>query len=445
MLPTVPVKTPKQTDIESKSDTVEHRNSIRALFSSSLLGTPLILTTTVTWPLDLFISPQALSAYSDIQAYLTALRHTHLSVLSCWTALSAAQRQRRKWTGVTEGGTDEEVEARRRLGRAAWGTIRLMLFFIDQLQSHFMTDIIDVQHKRLLEQLGLETVLPAPVLGGSLRGSSLRGSISVRQTPTATKIRTAIPTPVTESGERREAGSPFSDTYSMPCDGQTLRSNRVPPTPNKAQGVYLDFLTLRQLHTLHLSFLREGLLIADFNLATVIRDILDTCRRFTGLVERWGGDVLPELLMEGINGEEVGKMVKERAQAVQQINDRLHELLTDFFGALLDTQNPGAADPDKSVADGGGSLSRTMRAAQISRMMSRQANFTAAAMNAKKSAKSKMQMDKEERELEADTLMARHIEQLLLRLDFNGVLTAWRLKEVDGDYSGGSVLIGRGL
>lgn len=25
--------------------------------------------------------------------------------------------------------------------------------------------------------------------------------------------------------------------------------------------------------------------------------------------------------MEGINGEEVGKMVKERAQAVQQIND----------------------------------------------------------------------------------------------------------------------------
>lgn len=247
MLPTIPMKTPKQTGIESKNDTVEHRNSIRAMFSSFLLGTPLILTTPVTWPLDLFISPQALSAYSDIQAYLTALRHTHLSVLSCWTTLSAAQRQRRKWTGVTEGGTDEEVEARKGLGRAAWGTIRLMLFFIDQLQSHFMTDIIDVQHKRLLEQLGLETVLSAPALGGSLRGSSLRGSISVRQTPTATKVRTAISTPVTESGERRRAASPFSDTYSVPCDGQTLRSNRAPPTPNKAQSVYLDFLTLRSV------------------------------------------------------------------------------------------------------------------------------------------------------------------------------------------------------
>lgn len=244
MLPTVPMKTSKQSGIES---TVEHRSSIRELFSSSLLGTPLILTTTVTWPLDLFISPQALSAYSDIQAYLTALRHTHLSVLSCWTTLSAAQRQRRKWTGVTEGGTDEEVGARRRLGRAAWGTIRLMLFFIDQLQSHFMTDIIAVQHKRLLRQLGLDTALAAPVPGGSVRGTSLRGSISVRQTPTAPKDRTVLPTPATENGERNRAASPFSDAYSVPCDGQTLRSNRAPPTPTKVQKVHLDFLTIRSV------------------------------------------------------------------------------------------------------------------------------------------------------------------------------------------------------
>lgn len=52
-----------------------------------------------------------------------------------------------------------------------------------------------------------------------------------------------------------------------------------------------------------------------------------------------------------------------------------------------------------------------MRAAQISRMMSRQASFTAAAVNAKNGAKNKMQVEKGERELEADTVMARHIEQ----------------------------------
>lgn len=52
--------------------------------------------------------------------------------------------------------------------------------------------------------------------------------------------------------------------------------------------------------------------------------------------------------------------------------------------------------------------------------MSRQASFTAAAMNAKNGAKNKMQVDKEERELEADTVMSRHIEQrklLMPRLD----------------------------
>lgn len=52
--------------------------------------------------------------------------------------------------------------------------------------------------------------------------------------------------------------------------------------------------------------------------------------------------------------------------------------------------------------------------------MSRQASFTSAAMNAKNGAKNKMQVDKEERELEADTVMSRHIEQrklLMPRLD----------------------------
>jgi len=71
----------------------------------------------------------------------------------------------------------------------------------------------------------------------------------------------------------------------------------------------------RQMHARHLSFVREGLLIADLDLAIIIRDILDTCKRFTGLVDRWGGDVLPELL-----DDQVGNLVKERAAAVHEIS-----------------------------------------------------------------------------------------------------------------------------
>ena len=73
------------------------------------------------------------------------------------------------------------------------------------------------------------------------------------------------------------------------------------------------------MHARHLSFLREGLLLSDRGLTVILRDILETCKRFTGLVERWGGDVLPDLLVEGGSGEQIGDMVKERAAAVREV------------------------------------------------------------------------------------------------------------------------------
>jgi hypothetical protein len=75
------------------------------------------------------------------------------------------------------------------------------------------------------------------------------------------------------------------------------------------------------MHARHLSFLREGLLISDGQTAGLVRDILDVCKRLTGSVVRWGGDVLPELLVEGAAGEEVGEMVAHRAKLVEEINE----------------------------------------------------------------------------------------------------------------------------
>ncbi len=69
------------------------------------------------------------------------------------------------------------------------------------------------------------------------------------------------------------------------------------------------------MHSRHLSFLREGLLLADRGISVIIREILDTCKRFTGLVERWGGDLLPELLPEKPSGD----LVRERKAAVREI------------------------------------------------------------------------------------------------------------------------------
>lgn len=162
------------------------------------------------------------------------------------------------------------------------------------------------------------------------------------------------------------------------------------------------------MHSHHLAFLREGLLIADSSTAVLIRDILDTCRRFASLVERWGGDVLPELLVEGSSGEKFGEMVAEREKAVQEITDSLHELFSDFFRVLVDAQNPTATTEKDSSAT---SVSRTSRATQIlqiqsSRVMSRQASFVGGTSKKGLAAK-----DLTSKNVEQEASMGRHLEQ----------------------------------
>jgi hypothetical protein len=161
------------------------------------------------------------------------------------------------------------------------------------------------------------------------------------------------------------------------------------------------------MHSRHLVFLKEGLLIADTSTAVLIRDLLDVCRRFTSTVERWGGDILPELLMEGASGEEIGQLVDERSRVVRDTTENLHELLSDFFKILVDAQNPSQ---DKDGSSGGASFSRTSRATQIlqiqnSRVMGRQASFAGV------SGRKGMSKQLTDKALEVEASMGRHLEQ----------------------------------
>lgn len=276
---------------------------VRGLFSNFLLGAPATMSSNITWPLGLFMTPATMSAYTDIHTFLLAIRDTHLKVLTCWSALSASQRRRRKWTGANEGGQDGlDRDTRRRLARTAWGTVRAMLFFLDELLGHFMTDVIEVQHRKLMTQL--QEVEKGGTVGTNeelARAGSMRGSTR----PTSPSMRSKLGTPTrTMDGYDSLGGTTRGDA-------QTVRS-RVPPSA-RPQKRFLDFLSLRQIHTRHLSFLREGLLLSDQSTAILIRDILEVCRRFTGMVERWGGDVLPELL-----GDDE---IEDRAVAVNDLAD----------------------------------------------------------------------------------------------------------------------------
>lgn len=227
-------------------------------FHTHLLGTPLLLSYTISWPLDLFLDQTDLTTYSSLFGFLSALRKTHTGIHTCWTSLSNAQRARRRWTGLGEGGTVEDLEARKNLLRCGWGIVRDMGWFLDTLLGYIMTDVVDVEFRKLKEMLG-------------------KGAEAVA------------------SSTQRPSGE----------DG------------------YLDFTTLRTIHTAYLDRLLNGCLLSNAPLTLIIHSILESCEQLVAQVERWGGDVLPALLFEGSlnNGsEQVGALVQRRWQIVSELN-----------------------------------------------------------------------------------------------------------------------------
>lgn len=261
-------------------------------FDDLLLGTPLILTYNVSWPLDLFLYPSDLQIYGALFGYLSALRKTHTRIHACWTSLSNAQRARRRWTGLGEGGTVEDLDARKGLLRYGWGVVRDMGWFLDTLLGYMMTDVVDVEFRRLKQRLGQ----PERVTDGTALGK------------TAPPQSTGSPTPAAVEG------------VAPPLPSVKSTSLTMLPISN-----HLDFTTLRNIHNTYLERLLTGCLLSNPALTAIIRPILEVCERFVAQVERWGGDVLPALLSEGSltagGGDEVGAMVKERWAVVDEIHE----------------------------------------------------------------------------------------------------------------------------
>ncbi|KZT74942.1 hypothetical protein DAEQUDRAFT_659501 [Daedalea quercina L-15889] len=339
-------------------------------FDDLLLGTPLILTYSVSWPLDLFLHPSDLQIYGALFAYLSALRKTHTRIHTCWTSLSNAQRARRRWTGLGEGGTADDLEVRKELLRCGWGVVREMSWFLDTLLGYVMTDVIDVEFRRLKRILLEKT------------------SGTVRQ-PTGTR------TAPTDSDADPALSGTFHSTSTLPASS-SVASHHSTSAPSQ-----LDFSTLRNIHATYLERLLTGSLLSNPALTAIIRLILEICERFVAQVERWGGDVLPALLFEGslaAGGDRVGEMVKERQTIVTEINETLHSLLSSFYEqlSLSTTQQPFSSATEASKS------------------------LTQNASMANASSFHTFIRPKRGKRLAGDEEVRRHVERLLLRLDFNG-------------------------
>jgi gamma-tubulin complex component 4 len=283
-LPTGPLR-PLLRSLSSNPN-VSMTRGLQVGFDDLLLGTPLALSYTLSWPLDLFLIPSDLNAYSALFAYLASIRRAQTIVLECWTSLSNAQRARRRWTVLDEGGV-EDGEWRRKLLRCGWGVVREMIWFLDTLWGHIMTDVVDVHFRKLNEHLD----------------------------PQLATRKSAVPTQSHPTGNPEHRGS---DPRSPPPKARGTDPQYLPT---------LDFATLRSLHRTYLSNLLSGTLLSHAPSAGHIREILEVCDRFVAQVERWGGDILPPLLFEGSlkdrggAKDEVGKLAKERWEVVRGLSE----------------------------------------------------------------------------------------------------------------------------
>lgn len=271
------------TSVRDLSTSLENPPEVTS-FDDLLLGTPLVLGYTVKWPLDLFLHQSDLQVYGALFAYLSALRKTHTGIHTCWASLSNAQRARRRWTGLGEGGTIEDLAVRKELLRYSWGIVREMSWFLDTLLGYVMTDVVDLEFRRLKTLLSGKT----PGANKQTMGSQSRNDLAPSASPSGA---------------------------TLPPSHSTVSATSL---------THLDFTTLRSIHTTYLERLVTGCLLSNPHLTAIIRLILEVCERFVAQVERWGGDILPALLFEGSIGagaDRVGEMVEERMAVVAEIND----------------------------------------------------------------------------------------------------------------------------
>ena len=258
-------------------------------FDDLLLGTPIALNYAVSWPLDLFLHQQDLQVYGALFGYLSALRKTHTRIHTCWSSLSNSQRVRRRWTGLGEGGTTEDLESRRELLRCGWGLIRELNWFLDSLLAYTMVDVIDVEWRRL-------------------------------------KMLLAGTDPETQTSTMHRGS----------------RAGTTDTTTGSGSSHHLDFTTLRTIHHDYLERIVVGTLLSNQPLTAIIRSLLQLCDQSVAQIERWGGDVLPELLIEGsinnADNEKVGDMVRERLAAVSEINRASSFLFLSLLSPILISQ-----------------------------------------------------------------------------------------------------------
>ncbi|KAF8322692.1 hypothetical protein DL93DRAFT_2093269 [Clavulina sp. PMI_390] len=416
-------------------------------FTHVLLGTPLELTYTLTWPLDLFLTPADLRLYTHLFAYFSAIRHTHQQVMNCWTTLSNSQRARRRWVGIGEGGDlarGGEGVLRRNVLRCGWGVVREMLRFLDALWGYICIDVVEPQYRALRTALHGRGAGKSRAFSSGTEGSTRRkrrGSTSSARSgtdgDTDAELESTVPdqeyarsaTPAAESahsGGRNPSGrSRRSSDAGETTGGRSLNrpqwSTAVEDLPSgrsttalSSSSSPLDFATLRTLHSAYLYALSTGSLLANAQCAETIKAIMELCVVFVGTIERWGSDILPGLLEDGSLGTgDEDRLLKDRWRTIRDVNESLIGFMETFHDQLISSLSSHAPLNTNDATTTAGNTS-TFFASSSPFAGGGLGNISTTGTGAS----GKARIASLNRATDAE--VRRTVERLLLRLDFNG-------------------------
>ncbi|MCO5585522.1 hypothetical protein L7F22_039455 [Adiantum nelumboides] len=409
----------EKDDLSWKTTTDQRDTKSLIRFDNISIGVPFTLLYHTRFPLDMILSPTETRAYSDLFSYLLALQSIKGRLRDCWISLSKSQRARRRFTGTGEGGADRlEVRKRSELLRMACGTAREGMWFLETLDGHFQTDIIDVQYTKFLAQFRVpereETKENEPAPNASVDKWRHKISQSVHRVSSMGTLREEDEVDSRNTTPEPPVSRPARTSYARSVFGGSQFSQKANTvnsmmahngTMKVEQQSEMDFASARSSHQAFLTYVLQGLLLTDHEASLCIWKILHTCRHFAGLIDRWGGDVLPELLSEGSimeAGAQIGlsesqgvkkkDALRERIDAIKEVTSILQNHIDRFFIIISE-------------------------ASAKSSYRLPQSNFESERKGEAKDEKKTATMN------DSQSAALRHHEQLLLRLDYNNFIS----------------------
>ncbi|KAK6521041.1 hypothetical protein TWF506_001274 [Arthrobotrys conoides] len=267
------------------------KNLDKTAFGDLLLGVPISLGFNLTWPLELFLTPQDLEIYQYLFHYLLSIRRAQMKLQGLWQA-----RRNTAVQGIATRYNKEDLKGKRQIlvkreksQRLAWATANLCIFFLESLGIYFQGNVVDSGFGELEGLVGVgqsaaagaDTVIPGSPIAGRFGSFGRRGghmgSISSRpKTPQSPR------TPTLQS-----FASPIRTKYAVQGSPKTTKDglSRRPETPNtpklttdaEDEKKVTNPETLTLAHQRYLRYICQQTFITDTIFTNRLRTLLEMC------------------------------------------------------------------------------------------------------------------------------------------------------------------------